>query len=543
MNSSLDNVSEVIINKPQSNVVNPQAPVVKKQFTRLEKIFAFIERFCLIPEGPKVGKPFILADFQREIIEGIYGPDKNIRRAIISMGRKNSKTTLTALIVLIHLIGPESKQNSQIFSSAMSREQASLVFTLAAKMIRLNPALNKYFNKGIRDSKKEIYCLKTGVTYKALSADASTALGLSPVLLIHDELGQVKGPRSQLYDFLESAMGAAESPLSIVISTQAPTDKDLLSILIDDQFNNQSDDVYLYFKTFTERQDGPDPFSEEALKEANPAYDIFLNKKELLTMADEAKRIPSREAPYRNLFLNQRIDAKARFISRTIWKQNGGQPESLEGLKVYGGLDLSSTQDLTALVLVGQKDNKVHIHPTFWLPEEGLSDKAMRDRVPYDVWKKQGFLRTTPGKTVDYSFIAKELKSVFQKYKIETIAFDRWKMDTLKAYLKQDGFTDQQMEQFKDFGQGFRSMSPALAEVETLFLNNKLQHGDHPILTMCAMNSVIQQDDAENRKLTKSHSFGRIDGMVALTMAISMMVQPKDEQKQPQIFFIDRKRK
>src|SRR6516165_3058916 len=197
-------------------------------------IIAFIQQVCLVPEGKLVGQPLVLQRWQKDFIRLIYDNPHGTRRAILSVGRKNSKTTLCACLLLAHLCGPpaQSRPNSQLFSAAQSREQAGIIFSLASKMVRLNPELARIVM--IQETAKSLVCPELGTRYRALSADASTAFGLSPSFLAHDELGQVRGPRSPLYEALETATGAQENPLSIIISTQAPTDADLLSVLIDD---------------------------------------------------------------------------------------------------------------------------------------------------------------------------------------------------------------------------------------------------------------------------------------------------------------------
>src|SRR5215813_11689808 len=197
-------------------------------------VIEFIETICFIPEGKLVGRKLELFNWQKDLIRLIYDNPHGTRRAIISMGRKNAKTTLSACLLLAHLCGPpaKSKANSQLYSAAQSRDQAAIIFNLAAKMVRLNPALARIV--AIQETAKNLICVELGTRYRALSADASTAYGLSPSFIVHDELGQVRGPRSPLYEALETATGAQESPVSIVISTQASTDADLLSVLIDD---------------------------------------------------------------------------------------------------------------------------------------------------------------------------------------------------------------------------------------------------------------------------------------------------------------------
>ena len=202
----------------------------RKRLTRGERNIKWIEDFCCIPEGKMVGKKVKLTTKQKHWLIRIY--DSPTRTFILSMARKNAKTALSAFIVLLHLCGPEARANSQIYSAAQSRDQAAILFELAAKVVRMSADLSTYVN--IRDTAKELLCGELGTLYKALSADAATKFGLSPALMIHDELGQVVGPRSQLYEALETASAAQEQPLSIIISTQAPTDADLLSLLIDD---------------------------------------------------------------------------------------------------------------------------------------------------------------------------------------------------------------------------------------------------------------------------------------------------------------------
>jgi len=480
-----------------------------------------VEKFCRIPEGRDVGKPVKLRDWQRKEICRIYDNPHGTRRAILSFGRKNGKTALSSFILLLHLCGPEARPNSQLYSAAQSREQAAILFALAAKVVRMSPDLSSVVV--VRDTAKQLYCDELGTLYRALSAEASTAYGLSPVLIIHDELGQVKGPRSELYEALETATGAQEAPLSIVISTQAPTDADLLSLLIEDGLSGA--DPRVVVSLYTAPMDA-DPFSEDAIKAANPAFGDFQNAEETKAMAEDARRMPSREAEFRNLILNQRVDMNAPFISRGAW-QACAVPivESFEGLPVYGGLDLSEVSDLTALVLVAPVETVWHVKPTFWLPGDGLADKARADRVPYDVWARDGWLQAAPGKTVDYEYVANYLWHLSQSCDLRKIAFDRWNWRHLKPWLSKVGFDDRQLEDgvlFEPMGQGFQSMSPALRDLESAILNERIAHGGHPVLTMCAANATVQADPAGNRKLSKIKSHGRIDGMVALAMAMSV---------------------
>lgn len=506
------------------------------KLTRGQRNIRWIEDYCRIPEGKDVGKPVKLRDWQKREICRIYDNPHGTRRAILSFGRKNGKTALSAFICLLHLCGPEARANSQLFSAAQSRDQAAILFSLAAKVVRMSPDLNGVVT--IRDTAKQLACQELGTLYRALSADASTAYGLSPVLIVHDELGQVKGPRSELYEALETATGAQESPLSIVISTQAPTDGDLLSLLIEDGLSGKDRRVVVSLYTAPMEMD---PFSEEAIRAANPAFGDFQNPVETLAMAEDARRMPSREAEYRNLILNQRVDMNAPFISRTAWTDCAGPVvPDFKGLPVYAGLDLSEVSDLTAFVAVAPVADAWHVKPTFWLPGTGLADKARADRVPYDLWHKQGWLQASPGPTVDYEFVAAFLWDFCQANDVRKIAFDRWNWRHLKPWLLKAGFTEEQLSDegalFEPMGQGFQSMSPALRDLESAILNKRIAHGGHPVLTMCAANATVQADPAGNRKLSKMKSHGRIDGMVALAMAMSVAGTWEGSVKGPSVY-------
>jgi phage terminase large subunit-like protein len=483
-------------------------------------IIAFVEELCFIPEGRYVGKKLELFEWQKAEIGRIYDSPHGTRRAILSMGRKNAKTTLAACLLLAHLCGPpaRNKPNSQLYSAAQSRDQAGIIFSLAAKMVRMNPALFQAVT--IQETAKSLTCAELGTRYRALSADATTAYGLSPALVIHDELGQVRGPRSALYEALETATGAQENPLSIVISTQAPTDTDLMSVLIDDALAGH--DPHTVVKLYTAPPE-LDPFDEATIRLANPAFGTFLNAREVLAMAADAKRMPAREAEYRNLILNQRVEVSSPFVSPAVWKACSDPVGSLDSIPVYGGLDLSAVSDLTALVLIGWRAGKWHVQPTFWLPSEGLAEKAVAERVPYDLWHAKGYLQLTPGKTVSYEFVAHYLRQMFQRYNVQKLAFDRWNFRHLQPWLLRAGFSEQLVkERFVEFGQGVASMSPALRDLEQVLLEGNLAHGGHPVLSMCVSHTVIALDDAGNRKPSKRKSTAKIDGLVALTMAIGV---------------------
>lgn len=485
-----------------------------------------------MPEGKFAGKPVKLRKWQREEIARIYDNPAGTRRAILSFGRKNGKTALSAMLLLLHLCGPEAVTNGSLFSAAQSREQAAVLFGLAANMVRMNAELdlNQGGVVGIRDTAKELYCHELGTKYKALSAEASTAYGLSPVFVVHDELGQVRGPSSPLYEAIETAMGAQDRPLSIVISTQAPNPDDLLSMLIDDAITGEDKrvTVALYAADMGCKID-----DEEAIRSANPAFGDFQNAKETLAMAADALRMPSRENEFRNLILNQRVETQSPFVSRSSWEAClGDVPAYFDG-HVYLGIDLSQSQDLTSIVALSDAgEGKWYCRPFFWLPEDGLRQKAQDDRFDYHRHKSDGWLMTTPGPTVEYEHLADWLRAFCDDNHVVRIAYDRKFMNFLKPWALRVGFSEDDFPKeggknslFTDFGQGFISMSPAVRALESMILRRDLIHDGSPVLEWCMSNATVQTDPAENRKLVKPKGarHRRIDGAVALAMASGMV--------------------
>lgn len=496
-----------------------------------ERVIRWIEKHLRIPEGRLVGKPVRLDEWQKDDIRLIYDNAHVTRRAILSFARKNGKTALAAMLLLVHLCGPMARPNSGLYSAAQSRDQAAVLFGLAAKMVRMSPTLSGYVS--IRDTGKELYCSELGTLYKALSAEAKTKFGLSPVFLVHDELGQVRGPKSALYTALETATAAQDSPLSIIISTQAATDGDLLSILIDDALSGEDKSVVV--KLYTAHMDLP-PFDIDTIRQANPAFDSFQNQKEVLAMAADAERMPSFENEYRNLILNQRVESLSPFISRGVWDAcNAAAQEDFGDAKTYIGLDLSEVRDLTAKVAVAEINKLWNVAPTFWLPEEGIHERSKNDRVPYDLWSEQGFLSLSPGPTIEYEFVALDLRETFANSSVEAVAFDRYNWRHFEPWLKKVGFKKRDLDKFIPFGQGTKDMSPALRAVEQAVYSRKMCHGGHPVLNMCMHNARVTSKDSAQRKLVKHKSKGRIDGAVALAMAMGVAATDNPTGNSPSI--------
>jgi phage terminase large subunit-like protein len=486
--------------------------------TRAERVIAFIERHCPTPDGARVGHPIKLDAFQRRFITAIYDNPHGTRRALLSLARKNGKTTLIAGLLLAHLVGPEAKLNSQLVSGAMSRDQAALVFNLAAKMVQLSPTLTKIVR--IVPSGKRLLGLPLNTEYKALAADGKTAHGLSPVLAILDEIGQVRGPQSDFVDAITTSQGAHEAPLLIAISTQAASDADLFSIWLDDA--KSSNDLRIVCHLY-EAPAGCDLMDATAWKAANPALGLFRSEDDMREQMLQARRMPSMENTARNLLLNQRVSIESPFVSPDVWKSCGAAPSRLDGA-VYCGLDLSARTDLTALVMVALVDNRWQVFPHFWTPEQGLQERARRDRAPYDLWARQGLLHTTPGATVDYEHVAQNMAALLSDLDVRAIAYDRWRIDVLRKELEDIGAALPLLE----WGQGYKDMAPALDALEAELLNGRIAHGMHPVLTLCAANAVITKDPTGARKLDKSRATGRIDGMQALAMAIGVATRQEE---------------
>ena len=488
--------------------------------TRAARIIEFIERYCLVPDGAQMGQPLVLAEFQKQFIRDVYDNPAGTRRAVMSVSRKNGKSGCIAALLLAHLVGPEAKQNAQIVSGAMSRDQAALVFNLASKMVQLSPKLSSIVR--IIPSGKRLLGLPLNTEYKALAADGKTAHGLSPVLAILDEIGQVRGPQSDFIDAITTSQGAHEAPLLIAISTAAANDADLLSTWIDDARASQDKRIVCHVY---EAPAGCDLLDESAWRAANPALGTFRSLDDLREQLTQAQRMPSMENSARNLLLNQRVSTVSPFISPDVWKSCAGPVLPFDG-PVWCGIDLSARLDLTAMVIVGQVDEVWHVQSYFWCPESGIEDRSRRDRAPYSTWARQGLLRTTPGASVDYEHVAADIAEILADLDVQAIAFDRWRIDLLKKEFDRLGVDLPLVEH----GQGFRDMSVALDALEAELLNGRIAHGGHPVLTMCAANAVVTKDPAGGRKLDKAKATGRIDGLQALAMSMGVASKATEAQ-------------
>jgi phage terminase large subunit-like protein len=367
----------------------------------------------------------------------------------------------------------------------------------------------------VRTFTKELEDAETGSTYAALSSDARKAHGLSPVFVVCDELAQWHG--RELYENLVTGCGAHAEPLLIVISTMSPDPAHLMSELVrygEQCRDGEIPDPYFLPIIYSAPPDA-DPWSEATWRACNPALADFRSLEEMRVAADQAQRLPAREASFRLLYLNQPIDAASRFLNRVDWDLcRATYPSDLAGARCHLGLDLSSTTDLTALAAFFPDTGNLLCW--FWSPADALAEAERRDRVPYLTWARTGFLETTPGRAIDKSFVVHRLGEIASEFKVEAVAYDRWGMALVQRLMADEGLSLNMVE----FGQGWKDMAPALSATETLVLRRELRHPDHPILNWCVANAVAVSDPAGNRKLANDRSIGRIDGLVAAAMAI-----------------------
>jgi phage terminase large subunit-like protein len=488
------------------------------------KIIAFAHGL-VVPAGRFVGKPLRLRKFQMDFIRDVYNPvtPKGLRKrkqAVLSVGRRNGKTLLASVIVLVHLVGPCKRQNSVIASAATTRKQAGIVYRFVAQMVRMNPLLTRHLK--IIDSTKHVVHKQDGSLYSAIAAEAGGQFGEGLDLVVYDELAQAKNPN--LYDTLMTSLGSQVEPLMMIISTQAPADDHILSELIDyglkiraGEIEDDSFTVHLYAADAN-----CDLLDQKQWMNANPALGDYRDADEFGTSMNRAVKVPSLENRLRNLYLNQRVQAKAPFLSPSIWKLGEErQPDEnllYDGRPVYGGLDLSFRTDLSAIVLSAKDDDgNIHLFPRIWTPADTLTERALRDRAPYEAWAKRDLLIPVPGSVLDYDFLAQDVADLASKTAFSKINYDRWRIDVLKQAFARMGV----ILPLAPMGQGYKDMSPAIEIFEQLAIDGKIVHGGHAVLRWCVSNAVIDMDPAGNRKVTKAKSFGRIDAAVAAIMAVA----------------------
>lgn len=496
--------------------------------SRLNRVIAFLE-FLPITAGVHAGRPFRVRRWQRDFLAEVYrtsGGSRPVRTAVLSMARKNGKSDLAARLALCHLSGPEAEDRGEVYSAANDRFQASRIFSEMAAMISRVPFLDERISLKRHDKTMEDF--GNGSVFASLSADVATKHGLSPSMIVYDELGQA--PNRNLFDALDTAMGARAEPLMMVISTQAASDLAPMSELIDYGLKVKAGEIQdaSFHLTLHSAPEDADPWCRMTWKLANPALGDFRSLEDVRRMAEQAKRMPVKESAFRNLILNQRSSGEAMFIPRSEWTACGAPVDlaSLKGRTCFAGLDLGGARDLTALVLVFPDEaGAFDVVPLFFVPEEGLKDREHAERTPYGVWRDQGLIRTMPGKTMDPRFVAAAIGELLADFHIKKLAFDRWRIADLTREMDTIGVTGIELVAH---GQGFRDMGPAVDFLLRCVTERMLRHGNNPPLTMCIANAKPVADPAGNVKLDKAKSNGRIDGAISLAMALNVARQHVD---------------
>jgi len=361
--------------------------------------------------------------------------------------------------------------------------------------------------------------MKLNTEYRALSAEGKTNMGGSPFFWVGDEWGQVLGPHHPLISAMETSQGAYDDGLSVVISTIAANDSDWLCIQIDDAIKSQDPDIVCHYYTADMDLSVDDP---RAWRQANPATGAHRSQKDLEQQARKAKRLPSAEADFRNLQLNQRVSAISLWLAPSVWKENNRAPdiEVFRRKNVVIGLDLSDRSDLTAAVMSAVDDDEdIHLWPFVFIPKDGLEQRALEAQADYVSWERSGHLIALPGKTLEYEQIASYLESQFKilGVTVNLVVYDRWRIGFFKKGC--EGLPTWELAVWKEFGQGYKDMSPALETFETEALSGRIRHGGHPLLTMAASSAISVGDPAGNKKLDKSKSSRKIDPIVAAVMS------------------------
>lgn len=505
---------------------------------RAERVIRFIE-LLIVPSGEGEGRPIQLNEFQKEFIRDVYSPEyyheesgtwrRLVRRAILSVARKNGKTALSSGLALAHLVGPEAEKNGEIFSAATEREQAAEVYKMASQMVRADPDLNQFVK--LIDSTTRMVSYHNGSYYKAFSRDAGTKHGKNPSFVIYDELAQAKN--RDLYDALDTSMGARKEPLMLIISTQNPDSQHILSELIDDGLDSGDPTTVCHLY---EADEDADVLDEAGWHDANPALGAFRSVEDVRSLALKADRLPSFEAAFRNLYMNQRVSSETPLIPRSEWAACAGAAPLEPGEQIYIAADLSATTDLTALVAVSA-ENGDRVAAWFWKPQDLLEEHEKRDRAPYRKWVKEGYLEAAPGRVVRYDFVAAKIAEIVSMYDVLGFSYDRWRIELLIKELDYMGL-DCYAEKLDTpragalrlvpFGQGYRDMSPAVEATEMSVLSGKFSHPENPVLTFCFANAIAVSDPAGLRKLDKSKTRFRIDGAVATAMAIGLKYRDLD---------------
>lgn len=473
--------------------------------------------------GPFAGQSFNLRKWQeQDVVRPLFetGPDgRRIRRTcLLMLPRKNGKSSLAAAIALYGLLG-DGEMSASVVSAAADREQASLVFGIAAQMVRNDPELSAVCE--IIESQKRIVHRSSGSVYKAISAEAYSKHGANISMLIYDELHCA--PNRDLWDVTTTSMGARAQPVTLAISTAGYDRHSILWELYSHAKNvkeNPSLDP-TFLPIIYEAPQEADWTDEKAWLECNPAMGDFRSLEDMRIACARAKAIPAQENTFRRLYLNQWTEQASRWISMDIWDACAGTVDraALRGKRCYIGMDLSTTKDLTALAAVFPDDaGGFDVLVQCFIPADNIRARVSTDRVPYDQWVKDGHIIATPGNVVDYEAVRKVVNAWGAEFDVREVAFDPWNATDLVTRLQeQDGFACVQLRQ------GFGSLSAPTKSLEKSVLSKSIRHGGHPVLRWCVGNIATESDPSGNIKISKKVSTERIDAAAALVNAVARM--------------------
>lgn len=497
---------------------------------KADRAVKFIENLCHT-KGKWAGKRFWLLPWQEQLIRDIFGivkPDgyRQFRTAFVEICKKVGKSELAAAVAL-YLLYADNEPSAEVYGAAADRQQASIVFDVARQMVEMSPALLK--RSKLMTATKRIVNYGNSGYYQVLSAEVGGKHGFSVSGLVFDEIHTQ--PNRQLYDVLtKGSSDARQNPLHFIITT-AGTDRHSIAY----ELHTKAVDILegrrvdpTFYPVVYGLKDDEDWEDEANWYKVNPSLGYTVDIERLRDAYREAKQNPADEVTFKWLRLNMWVSSTVAWIPDAIFMKGNEEIDlaALEGRDCYGGLDLSSTGDITALVLMfppRNEDEKYILLPFFWVPEETIPQRVKAASVPYDIWEKQGFLLSTEGNVIHYDFIEKFINDLAEKYHIVEIAVDRWNATQMIQNLEGDGFT------MVPFGQGFASMSGPTKDFYRLLMEGQIIHGGHPVLRWMAGNVVVDTDPAGNIKVTKAKSKEKIDGIVAAIMALDRCIRNQTE--------------
>jgi phage terminase large subunit-like protein len=476
----------------------------------------FFEENLTHSKGELGGKPFLLEQWQRDYVGKLFGTMsgdvRQYRTSLLAIPRKNGKSTLCAGIALKLLF--DGEPGAEIYSCAADRDQARLVFEMAKVCVENSPKLRSR----LRVFRNSIVREDTHSTYKALSAEAFTKHGLNAHGIIFDELHAQ--PDRELWDVMTTSTGARRQPLCVAITTAGYDRKSICweiwryALAVRDGAIKDA----TFLPAIYAAEPADDWTAEATWRKANPNLGVSVKLDDLRVRCKRAQDMPSEENTFKRLHLNMWTEQDTRFLQMSHWAQGDKPcPVMLDGRECFGGLDLATTYDTTCFCLLFPLDDGTFwAEPHFWIPEENMRDRVKRDRVPYDVWAKAGKLHLTPGNVTDFDQVRADIVALSKKYNIRQVAIDRWNAHQITGQLQGEGIN------VLGFGQGYGSMSSPTAALEAAVVGGKLLHGGHPVLAWQASNVAVQSDHAGNKKVSKAKSTERIDGIVALIMALGI---------------------